>query len=121
MEPLGYLFIRDSSGDVCACPDDYFTEFGVSVFDWVQGNDINNGQKENSISFLNICSERMKVFQTAKNMAGDYIDMNDLRHAPRVIENYTPMAGFGRAETYIFFKQENNGTTVKIKVPNVDK
>lgn len=107
----------NSHGSVSTNPDDFFEKAAIPVRKWIEQKDGDYpylGKEKEDFKKL---SEKMKIFHQAEDL---YVKISGgkevLRIEPYVQINYEPSDdGCGSITLWFFFKEDNNGTTYKIK------
>lgn len=123
----GSMYVMLDGNEPALIPDDRHTLWGEPVTKWLKRNPKTfyaeiDGDDDYEIALENAKEEaaglsvKVKRYELAIKLfekAGGTLD--HLRHAPHVIENYTPNSdGDGDVTRYFIFKEENNGNTYRV-------
>ena len=121
----GSMYVMLDGREPATQPEDFHTEWGQKISAWLSNKPksfcATSGDKDEFViektkAEIKCLEEKLKRYELAieiyKKAGGDF---EGLRHAPYVIENYTPgMDSDGDVTRYFIFKESDNGTTYRV-------
>lgn len=109
----------DSEGEILSGPEDTFVDYGIPIQEWlskVRSSDDSYSEGSKAEDTAARCRKYLEACRLVNEVGGSF---DDLRHVPRVIENYYPNEenigdGHGLVQLIFIFKYDNNGTTFRV-------